>query len=111
MSINYTERTDIYVPYDKYYFNIQTLEFYDDYGDSGKIEDLPYREKWAIEVIYTANYILNSYSHEYGLNNAECVKVADRAREYMDQDGVSEDDAIFYALEYYEYEPLEGEDE
>lgn len=99
-----------YVEYNGRKFNINNTTYLDEDGKEKDIDTLPYSEHYTIEVIYTANYIWEQWD-EYGLNEEECVEVAERAREYMDDYGCEEDVAIYEALEFYNYSSEEYEEE
>lgn len=68
------------------------------------IDTLLYSEKKEIEIIYTANYVLEEYKEDYSLTNKECIKVAEKARYYMDDYHISEYDAVPEAIKYYKYD-------
>ena len=99
-----------YVEYAGRKFNISNLTYLKD-DEAVDIDQLPYVERSTIEVIYTANYILEQYSDEYNLNEEQCVEVAEQAREYMDDWGCSEEEGVDEALRSLGYENDNEEEE
>ena len=81
-------------------------------GEWQDIDELPYREKTVIEIIYTTAYILDEYADGYNIETEdEALKIAIRAREYMNDYHIDEFDAVEEALDALGYEQDEDEEE